>query len=114
MLIAKKVGRFSPNGKIRKLWIPKQYLVHMDDMVARRRGSATKEKVKNERYPYHTRQKIKKEKPSKGNDVSPKERYVFVVEKSMNNPSRIKEGDASKVCYPSSCLTWTKMARGAV
>ena len=29
LLNAKKAGRFSPSVRIRKVWIPKQYLVYM-------------------------------------------------------------------------------------
>ena len=45
---------------------------------------------KNERYPYHLKQEIKKEKSFKGNDVSSKERHTFPKEKSMNNSLRRK------------------------
>ena len=38
---------------IRKVWIPKQYLLHMDDLTVRRRVSTAKEREKNGRYPYH-------------------------------------------------------------
>ena len=47
VLNAKKVGRFSPNAKIRKACILKQYLVHMDNLATRRRVSAAKENEKN-------------------------------------------------------------------
>ena len=90
MLNAKKVGRFSLSVRIRKVWIPKQYLVHTDDLTARRRVSTVREREKNGRYPYHSKQEIKKEKFSKGDDVSPKEIYVSLGEKGMNNLSRRK------------------------
>ena len=54
MLNAKKVGRFSPSVKIRNVWIPKQYLVYMEDLVARKCVSTTRENEKNGRYPYHS------------------------------------------------------------
>ena len=44
MLNAKKVGRFSPSARIRKVWIPKQDLVHMDDLAVRRRVQPRKGK----------------------------------------------------------------------
>ena len=33
VLNAKKDGRFSPNARIRKVWIPKQFLVHRDNLA---------------------------------------------------------------------------------
>ena len=54
LLNAKKARRFSPSTKIRKVWIPKQYLAYMDDLAARRRVFATREMKKNGRYPYHS------------------------------------------------------------
>ena len=51
---------------------------------------ATREKEKNERYPYHSKQEIKKKKSFKVNDVSSKERHNFPEGKGMNNPSRRK------------------------
>ena len=33
VLNAKKDERFSLNAEIRKVWIPKQYLVHMDELA---------------------------------------------------------------------------------
>ena len=58
MLNAKKVVRFSPSARIRNVWIPKEYLVHMDDLAARRRMSSTREKEKNGRYPYYSKGEI--------------------------------------------------------
>ena len=55
VLNAKKDGRFSPNVRIRNVWIPKQYLVHRDELGAKRRMSATREKEKNGRCPYHSK-----------------------------------------------------------
>ena len=62
MLNAKKVRRFSPSAKIGKVWIPKQYLVHKDDLETRRRLSTARERKKNGRYPYHSKREIKKKK----------------------------------------------------
>ena len=31
---AKKARRFSPNAKIRKVWIPKQYLIYKNNLAA--------------------------------------------------------------------------------
>ena len=42
MLNVKNDGIFSPNVKIRNVWIPKQYLVHRDDLAAKRKMSTTK------------------------------------------------------------------------
>ena len=39
--------------------------------------STAKANEKNGRYPYHSKQEIKKEKSSKGKNVSPKERHIF-------------------------------------
>ena len=33
VLNAKKDERFYPNARIRKVWIPKQYLVHRDNLA---------------------------------------------------------------------------------
>ena len=81
-------ARFSPNAKIRKVWIPKQYLVHKDELAVKGKVSTTKEKEKNGRYSYHSKQEIKKEKSSKGKNVSPKERHTFPQGKGMNTSRR--------------------------
>ena len=106
VLNAKKDERFSPNVRIRNVWIPRQYLVYMDDLAGRRRVHATKEREKNGRYPYHSKQEIKKEKSSKGNNVFVKERHTFPGEKG--HEQSFKEENGSKVCNPSSHLTWKK------
>ena len=98
MLNAKKEDRLSLSVKIINVWIPKQYLVYMDDFVARRRVSTTREGEKNGRYSYHAKQEIKKVKFSKGNYVSSKERCVSQGAKGMHNPSRRE--NASKVVVP--------------
>ena len=77
MLNAKNDGKLSHNVKIRKVWIPKQYLVHRDELAAKRIIYAAEEEEKNGRYPYHSKQEIKKEKSSKGNNVSLKKRHFF-------------------------------------
>ena len=109
MLNAKNDERFSPNARIRKVWIPKQYMVHRYELVVKRRMSATKENEKNGRYPYHSKQEIKKEKSSKGKNVSPKETYFF----REKGHEHFKEENTSKVCCPSSCLTRTRMTCSA-
>ena len=109
MLNAKNDERYSPNARIRKVWIPKQYQVHRDELAAKRRMFAAKEKQNNERYPYHSKHEIKKEKPYKGKNVSPKERHFFREKRH----ERFKEVNTSKFCCPSSCLTWTRMTCGA-
>ena len=55
MLNAKKAERFTPNARIRKVWIPKQYLVHKDELAIKGKMSTTKEKEKNGRYPCHSK-----------------------------------------------------------
>ena len=55
VLNEKKDERFSPNTKIRKVWIPKQYLVHKDELAVKRKVSTAKEKEKNGMYPYHSK-----------------------------------------------------------
>ena len=91
LLNAKKAKRFSLSAKIRKIWIPKQYLVYMDDLVVRRRVSATRKRKKNRRYSYHSFEEIKKKKFSKRNDVFPKERHAFLrKKKGINDLSRRK------------------------
>ena len=54
MINAKKVERFSPSARVRKVWIPRQYLTYKNDLVARERVSVTKKWKKNGRYPYHS------------------------------------------------------------
>ena len=55
LLSPKKDRRFSPNGRIRKVWIPKHYLVHKDELTIKGKVSTTKEKEKNGRYPYRSK-----------------------------------------------------------
>ena len=85
----------APSSKIRNVWIPKQYLVYMDDLVARRRVSTTRERKKNGRYPYHSfedlKQEIKKKKFSKGKNIFPKERHASSRKKGINDLSRRKK-----------------------
>ena len=51
----------------------------MNDLTTTRRVSATRERKKNGRYPFHSfedsKQESKKKKFSKGNDVFPNERH---------------------------------------
>ena len=77
VLKIKNDGRFSPNVRIRKVWIPKQYMVHRDELTVKRRMSTTKENEKNGRYLYHSKQEIKKEKSFKRKNVSLKEIHFF-------------------------------------
>ena len=88
VLNEKEDEKFSPNVKIRNVWIPKQHLVYKDELVGKGKMSTTKEKGKNGRYPYHSKQEIKKEKPSKENNVFPKERHTFLEGKDMNTSRR--------------------------
>ena len=84
VLNEKKDERFSTNAKIRKIYIPKQYLVHKDELAVKGKVSTTKEKEKSRMHPYHS----KKEKPSKGKNVSLKERHSFLERKGMNTSRR--------------------------
>ena len=52
-------------------------MVHKDELTAKGKVSTTREKEKNGRYPYHSKQEIKKEKPFKEKNVPPKERHTF-------------------------------------
>ena len=88
MLNENKDERFSPNARIRKVWISKRYLVHKDELIAKGKLSTARGKENNERYPYHSKQEIKKEKPSKEKHVSPKERHTFSEGKGLNTSRR--------------------------
>ena len=50
--------------------------------------STTKEKEKNGRYSYHSKQEIKKEKPFKEKNVPLKERHTFPEAKGRNTSRR--------------------------
>ena len=54
ILNAKKTRRFSPSDRLRKAWIPKQYLFYRDELATRRRMSTTRERKRNGKYPYHS------------------------------------------------------------
>ena len=56
ILNEKKDEKFSPNLKIRKVGIPKQYLVYKDELTIKGKVSMAREKEKNRRYPYHSKQ----------------------------------------------------------
>ena len=56
ILNEKKDEKFSPNLKIRKVGIPKQYLVYKDELALKGKVSMVREKEKNGRYPYHSKQ----------------------------------------------------------
>ena len=43
---AKKDRIFSPNARIKKVWISKQYFVHRDDLVVKRKVSIAREMEK--------------------------------------------------------------------
>ena len=51
VLNVKKDERFSPNARIRKVWIPKKYVVYKDELTIKGKMSTTREKKKNGRYP---------------------------------------------------------------
>ena len=46
MLNAKKDKEFSPNDKIRKVWIPKQCLIYKNDLATKMKVSAARENRK--------------------------------------------------------------------
>ena len=50
MLNAKKAERFSPSARVRKVWIPKQYLTYKNNLAAKRRVLAAIKWKKNGRY----------------------------------------------------------------
>ena len=87
MLNAKKVGIFSPSDRVRKVWIPKQYLTYKNNFVAKGRVHVVRKWKKNGRYSYNSvedsKQEAKNKKFSKEKNVSPRE-------KGMNDPSRRK------------------------
>ena len=43
MLNSKKAQRFSPRTRVRKVWIPKQYLTYRNDLATKGRVFASKE-----------------------------------------------------------------------
>ena len=87
MLNTKNARRFSPSARVRKVWIPKQYLTYKNDLVAKGRVPTTRAWKNNGRYPYHyfedSKQVTENKKFSKEKNVSPRE-------KSMNDPLRRK------------------------
>ena len=73
---------------MRKVWIPKQYQVYKDELAVKGKVSTTGEKENNGKYPYHSKQEIKKEKPFKEKNVFQKERHNFLEGKDMNTLRR--------------------------
>ena len=55
ILNEKEDEKFSSNVKIRKVLIPKQYLVYKVKLVVKGKVSIAREKEKNLRYPYHSK-----------------------------------------------------------
>ena len=55
MLNESEDEKFSPNVKIRKVWIPKQYLVYKDELEIKGKVSISRENEKNGRHPYHSK-----------------------------------------------------------
>ena len=88
MLNVKKVRRFSPSARVRKVWIPKQYLTYKNDLATKGRMPIAREWKKNGRYPSikDSKQEANNKKFSKEKNVSPKERHVSPREKGMNDP----------------------------
>ena len=88
VLNEKEDENFSPNVKIRKVWTPKQYMVYKDELLVKGKVSTAREKENNRRYPYHSKQEIKKGKPIKEKNVPPKERHTFPEGKGRNTSKR--------------------------
>ena len=84
----KEDEKFSPNVKIRKVWVPKQYLVYKEELAVKGKVSTTRENENNGMYPYHSKQDIKKEKTFKEKNVPPKEKHTFPEGKSRNTLRR--------------------------
>ena len=57
-------------------------------MEVKGKVSTTREKENNGRYPYHSKQEIKKKKPFKEKNVLPKERHTFPKGKGSNTSRR--------------------------
>ena len=57
-------------------------------MIVKGKVSTTREKEKNERYPYHSKQEIKKEKPFKEKNVPLKDKHTILKGKSTNTSRR--------------------------
>ena len=56
ILNEKKDEKFYQRVKIRKVGIPKQYLVYKDELAIKGKVSMAREKEKNGRYTYHSKQ----------------------------------------------------------
>ena len=82
ILNEKKDEKFSPNVKIRKVWIPKQYLVHKDELAIKGKVSTCREKGNDGRYPYHLKQEIRKAKPPKKRMSFQKRDIFFHMERA--------------------------------
>ena len=63
-------------------------MVYKDELTIKGKVSIAKEKEKNGRYPYHSKQEIKKEKPFKEKNVPPKERHTRPEGKGKNTSRR--------------------------
>ena len=48
LIESKKAGRFLPSVRVRKVWIPKQYLTYKNDLVAKGRVPTAKKWKKHE------------------------------------------------------------------
>ena len=98
LINSKKARGITPNPNIRKVWIPKQYLIYNNELIGERRVPGVRENKKNRGNPNHSSGKnamwfgheATNERFSKENNVSPKKRHAFPREKGMNDPSRRK------------------------
>ena len=94
----KKARGIPPYSNIRKILIPKQYLIDKNDLTEKRRVFTTKGRKKNGRHPNHSfgensmglGQDGNNEKFLKEMNVSPKERHASPREKGIDYPSRRK------------------------
>ena len=84
VLNEKEDEKFYPNVKIRKVWVSKQYMIYKDELAVKGKVSITREKEKNGRYPYNSKQEIKKEKPFTEKNLPLKERHTFLEGKGRN------------------------------
>ena len=82
VLNEKKDEKFSPNVKIRKVWVSKQYLVCKDEFAVTGKVFIAREKEKNERYPYHSKHKSRRRNPSKKRIFPQKRDILFQNERA--------------------------------
>ena len=106
---AKKDERFSPNTRVRNVWIPKQYWVHEDDLVVKR-------SVYNQNKGKEWKVSIPFKTGNQEGEILKKKEYfskrVTYFSRGKGH-EHFKEENTSKVCYLFFCFTWAKVACGA-